>query len=190
MTLSFLYRAFCRVLQLIRLVVRNDTDLAVEVVMLRHEVAVLRRQVHRPMLEPADRAVLAGVARLLPRRQLGRFFVKPATLLRWHRDLVTKHWTYPPSRPGRPGIPTGTTALILRLAKENPTWGYRRIHGELATMGITIAPSSVWAILKRHGIEPSPRRSGPTWAEFLSTQAKGLMACDFFHVDTVLLRRL
>ena len=187
---SFLYRAFCRVLQLIRLVVRNDTDLAVEVVMLRHEVAVLRRQVHRPMLEPADRAVLAGVARLLPRRQLGRFFVKPATLLRWHRDLVTKHWTYPPSRPGRPGIAKGTTALVVRLAEENPGWGYRRVHGEMATVGIAIAPSSVWAILQRHGIEPSPRRSGPTWAEFLSTQAKGLMACDFFHVDTVLLRRL
>ncbi len=158
--------------------------------MLRHEVAVLRRQIHRPMLEPANRAVLAGLARLLPRRRLGHFFVQPATLLRWHRDLVTKHWTYPPSRPGRPGIAKGTTALVIRLAEENPGWGYRRVHGEMATMGITIAPSSVWAILKRHGIEPSPRRSGPTWAGFLSTQAKGLMACDFFHVDTVLLRRL
>ena len=189
-TLSFLYRAFCRVLQLIRLICRGDVDLAVEVVMLRHEVAVLRRQIHRPMLEPADRAVLAGLARLLPCRRLGRFFVQPATLLRWHRDLVAKRWTCPHGRPGRPGIPTGTTALILRLAKENPTWGYRRIHGEMATLGITIAPSSVWAILKRHGIEPSPRRSGPTWAEFLSAQAKGLIACDFFHVDTVLLRRL
>jgi transposase len=158
--------------------------------MLRHEVAVLRRQVHRPALEPADRAVLAGLARLLPRRRLGRFFVRPETLLRWHRDLVAKRWTYPHGRPGRSGIAKGTTALVLRLAKENPQWGYRRIHGELATMGIVIAASSVWAILKRHGIEPSPRRSGPTWAEFLTAQAKGLMACDFFHVDTVLLRRL
>lgn len=190
MTLSFLYRAYCRVLQLIRLVVRNDTDLAVEVVMLRHEVAFLRRQVHRPALEAPDRAVLAALARLLPRRRLGRFFVKPDTMLRWHRDLVAKRWTYPHGRPGRPGIPTGTTALILRLAKENPTWGYRRIHGELTTMGVAIAPSSVWAILQRHGIEPSPHRSGPTWAEFLFAQAKGLMACDFFHVDTVLFRRL
>ena len=143
MTLSFLYRAFRRVLQLIRLVVRNDTDLAVEVVMLRHEVAVLRRQVHRPALEAPDRAVLAALARLLPRRPLGRFFVKPDTLLRWHRDLVAKHWTYPRSRPGRPGVPTGTTALVIRLAKENPDWGYRRIHAEMVTMGITIAPSSV-----------------------------------------------
>ena len=103
--------------------------------MLRHEVAVLRRQVHRPLLEPADRAVLAGLARLLPRRRLGRFFVKPDTLLRWHRDLVAKHWTYPRSRSGRPGIAKGTIALVVRLAKENPCWGYRRIHGEMATMG-------------------------------------------------------
>jgi len=188
--LSFLYRAFCRVLQLIRLIFRSNTEIAIEVVMLRHEVTVLRRQVHRPALEPADRAVLAGLARLLPRHRLGRFFVQPATFLRWHRDLVTKRWTYPHDRPGRPGIAKGTTALILRLAKENPTWGYRRIHGELATMGIVIAPSSVWAILKRHGVEPSPRRSGPSWPQFLVAQAKGLMACDFFHVDTVLLRRL
>ena len=190
MTLSFLYRAFCRVLQLIRLVGRSDTELAIEVVMLRHEVAVLRRQVHRPALEPADRAVLAGLAGLLPRQRLRRFFVQPATLLSWHRDLVANRWTYPHGRPGRPGIAKGTTALILRLAKENPAWGYRRIHGELATMGIVIAASSVWAILKRHGIGPSPWRSGPTWSEFLAAQAKGLMACDFFHVDTVLLRRL
>jgi putative transposase len=189
-TLSFLYRAFCRVLQLIRLICRSETDLAAEVVVLRHEVAVLRRQVHRPPLEPANRAVLAGLARLLPRQHLGRFFVQPATLLRWHRALVAKRWTYPHRRPGRPGIAKGTTALVLRLARENSTWGYRRIQGELATMGIVIAPSSVWAILNRHGVEPSPRRSGPTWAEFLAAQVKGLMACDFFHVDTVLLRRL
>jgi hypothetical protein len=87
-------------------------------------------------------------------------------------------------------VPAGTVALVVRLAKENPTWGYRRIHGELASMGISIAPSSVWAILKRRGIDPAPRRSGPTWAEFLQAQAKGLIACDFFSVDTVLLRPL
>ncbi|MGC8472753.1 MAG: hypothetical protein ACP5PM_10770 [Acidimicrobiales bacterium] len=96
-----------------------------------------------------------------------------------------------PTRPARStGHSDGHTTLALRLAKENPDWGYRRIHGELATMGVVVAPSSVWAILKRHGVEPSPRRSGPTWAEFLAAQARGLMACDFFHVDTVLLRRL
>jgi len=140
MALSFLYRAFCRLLQLIGLTCRGDTYLAIEVVILRHEVTVLRRQVHRPALEPADRAVLAGLARLLPRQWLGRFFVQPETLLRWHRDFVAKRWTYPHVRPGRLRIPEGTTSLVLRLAKENPTWGYRRIHGELTTMGITIAP--------------------------------------------------
>ncbi|MDA8356850.1 MAG: integrase core domain-containing protein [Actinomycetota bacterium] len=158
--------------------------------MLRHEVAVLRRQVQRPALEPADRAVLAGLARLLTRQRLGHLFVQPATLLGWHRDLLSKHWTYPHARPGRSAIPKGTTAVVLRFAKGNPPWGSRRIHGELATMGIVIAPSSVWAILKRHGIDPSPRRSGPTWAEFLAAQAKSLMPCAFFHVDTILLRRL
>jgi putative transposase len=190
MALSFFYRSFCRVLQLIRLTCRKETDLAIEIVMLRHEVAVLRRQVHRPALHPVDRAVLAGLWRLLLRLRQGRFFVQPATLLRWHRDLVAKRWTYPHRRPGRPSLPTGTISLVLLLAAENPAWGYRRIHGELATMGITIARSSVWAILKRHGIDPSPRRSGPTWSQFLHAQAKGLIACDFFSVDTVLLRRL
>ncbi len=189
MALSFLYRAFCRLLQLIRLSCRKEADLAIEIVMLRHEVAVLRRQVHRPALQPVDRAGLAAIRRLFPRSREGRFF-QPATLPRWHRDLVAKRWTYPQRRPDRPSVPLGTTAFVLRLAKENPSWGYRRIHGESATMGIAIAPSSVWAILKRHRIEPSPRRSGPTWAEFLAAQAKGTIACDFFSVDTVWLRRL
>ena len=186
MALSFLYRAFCRVLQLARLTRRTNTDLAIEVVLLRHEVTVLRRQVQRPVLQSADRAVLAALWRLLPRHRRGRFFVQPDTVLRWHRDLVAKRCTYPHQRLGRPGIPAGTAALIVQLTKENPAWGYRRIQGELATMGIALAPSRVWVILKRHGIEPSPRRSGPTWMEFLSAQAKGLIACDFFHVDTVL----
>ena len=158
--------------------------------MLRHEVAVLRRQVHRPALQAADRAMLAGLLRLLPRLRQGRCFVQPATSLRWHRYLVAKRWTYPHDRPGRPAGPPGTTALILQLAKENPAWGYRRIQGELATMGIPIAVSSVWAILKRHGIEPSVRWSGPNLGGVLAPQAKGLIACDFFSVDTVLLRRL
>ena len=117
--------------------------------------------------------MLAGLARLLPRQRLRRFFVQPETLLRWHRDLVARHWAYPHGRPGRPGIAKGTTALVLRLAKENPGWGYRRIQGELATMGIVIVPSSIWAILKRHGVEPSPRRSGPTWAEFPPPKRRG-----------------
>ena len=122
-TLSFLYRAFCRVLQLIRLICRSDTDLAIEVVMLRHEVAVLRRQVHRPALEPTDRAVLAGLVRLLPRQRLGRFCVQRATLLRWHRALVTKRSTYPHGQPGRPGIAKGTTRARRALGEGEPSLG-------------------------------------------------------------------
>ena len=177
-------------LQLVRLSWGEQEDLAIEVVMLRHEVSVLRRQVARPALRPPDRAVLAGLSRMLSSVRRGRFFVQPETLLRWHRDLVRRRWTYPHRRSGRPALPVGTVHLVLRLATENPTWGYRRIHGELATMGVRLAPSSVWAILRRHGIEPTPRRSGPTWAEFLRAQATTMLACDFFTVDTVLLRRL
>jgi len=187
--LSFLYLAFVRVVQLVCLFGRSRNDLAIEIVILRHEVAVLRRQVDRPALRPADRALLAGLSRLLTRARQRGFFVQPATLLRWHRDLIRRRWTYPHRRSGRPTVPAAA-ALVVRLARENPTWGYRRICGELATMGISIAPSSVWAILKRRGIDPAPRRSGPTWAEFLHAQAQGLIAGDFFSVDTVLLRRL
>jgi hypothetical protein len=168
---------------------RDNEELAIEVVMLRYEVALLRRQVARPALRPSDQALLAGLSRLLGRRRLGRFFVQPETLLRWHRDLIRRRWTYP-HRSGRPTVPTGTIAIVLQLARENPTWGYRRIRGELATIGIALAPSSVWAILRRHDIDPSPGRPGPTWSEFLKSQASSMLACDFFTVDTVLLRRL
>jgi len=189
MALSFLYIAFIRVLELLRLRGSDTIDLAIEVVILRHEIAVLRRQVARPTLRAADRALLAGLSGLLSRAKRSRLFVQPETLLRWHRDLVRRRWTYP-HRPGRPSIPVGTVRLVVRLARENPTWGYRRIHGELVGMGIRLAPSSVWAILKRHGIEPSPGHSGLTWTEFLKSQASSMLACDFFTVDTVLLRRL
>ena len=189
MALSFLYLAFLRTIQILRLQRSDDSDLAIEVVMLRHEVAVLRRQVARPALRPSDRALLAGLSRLIPRAKLHRFFVQPDTLLRWHRELVRRKWTYPkPS--GRPKIPTGTVQLVVRLARENPTWGYRRIHGELSVLGIDLAPASVWNILQRHGLDPSPERTGPTWGEFLRAQATTMLACDFFTVDTVLLRRL
>ena len=189
MALSFLYLAFVRILQLFRLSRRDSDELAVEIVVLRHEVAVLRRQVARPVLRPSDRALLAGLSRLLGRRRRGRFFVQPETLLRWHRDLVRRKWTQT-HQPGRQSIPDGTVAIILRLARENPTWGYRRIQGELARMGVALAPSSVWAILRRHNIDPSPMRTGPSWKEFLRSQASSMLACDFFTVDTVLLRQL
>jgi len=126
MALSFLYIAFIRVLELLRLRGNDTADLAIEVVILRHEVAVLRRQVARPTLRPADRALLAALSRLLSRAKRNRFFVQPETLLRWHRDLVCRRWTYP-HRPGRPSIPAGTARPVVRLARENPTWGYRQI---------------------------------------------------------------
>ena len=189
MALSFLYLAFVKILELIHLRNSDCDDLAIEVVVLRHEVAVLRRQVTRPMLRPPDRAFIAGLSRLMNRRRRGRFFLQPETLLRWHRDLVRRRWTQR-HRPGRPSIPAGTVAIICRLAHENRTWGYRRIHGELARMGVVLAPSSVWAILRRNNIDPSPLRSGPTWAEFLRSQASSMLACDFFTFDTALLKRL
>lgn len=153
MALSFLYLAFLRTIQILRLQRSNDSDLAIEVVVLRHEVAVLRRQVARPALQPSDRALLAGLSRLIPRAKRTRFFVQPDTLLRWHRELIRRKWTYPkPS--GRPRIPAGTVQVVVRLARENPTWGYRRIHGELSVLGIDLAPASVWNLLQRHGLDP------------------------------------
>jgi putative transposase len=187
--LSLLYLAFLRTIQILFLRRSGDSDLAIEVVVLRHEVAILRRQVARPALPPSDRALLAGLSQLISRTKHHRFFVQPDTLLRWHRELVRRKWTYPkPS--GRPRIPAGTVQVVIRLARENSTWGYRRIHGELCILGIELAPASVWNILQRHGIEPSPQRTDPTWGAFLRAQAMTMLACDFFTVDTVLLRRL
>jgi len=136
----------------------------------RHEVAVLRRQVARPALMSSDRAVLAGLSRLLSVARRGRFFVRPETLLRWHRDLVQRHWAHPHRQPGRPGLPTGTVSVVLRLARENPTWGYRRVHGELATMGVKLAPSCVMPGLLH--TENSPRRTvgGHAWTSPQSAQ--------------------
>ncbi len=189
MALSFLYLAFLRTIQIVFLQRSDDSDLAIEVVVLRHEVAVLRRQVARPALQPKDRALLAGLSRLIPRVKLHRFFVQPDTLLRWHRELIRRKWTYP-KHSGRPRISAGTVQVVVRLARENPTWGYRRIHGELTVLGIGLAPASVWNILERHGLDPSPNRTGPTWGEFLRAEASTMLACDFFTVETVLLRTL
>src|SRR5258706_11383147 len=141
---------------------RGDVTNEVEIVVLRHQVAVLRRQVARPDLEPPDRAILAALSRLLPRPRWATFFVTPATLLRWHRDLVARHWTYPHRRPGRPSVAAEIRALVLRLASENATWGYRRLHAELVGLGYKASASTGWKTLHTPGVDPPPRRNGPT----------------------------
>jgi putative transposase len=182
------YRLVRLVLDLFVLCVRTDRSKDVEILVLRHQLAVLQRQHGQPRFEPDDRAILTALARSLGRNRWSIFMVKPDTILRWHRRLVANHWTYP-HRPGRPSTAVDTRRTIQRLARENPTWGYRRIHGELARLGITIAASTVWATLKRARIDPAPGRSSESWTTFLRAQASGILACDFFCVDTVLLRR-
>src|SRR6266508_1848322 len=137
MTLRLLYLLFCQVVSWLALLARSTATKDAELLMLRHEVTVLRRQVTRPRVDWADRAVLAGLARLLPRPAWRGLLVQPATLLRWHRDLVRRRWTYPHQR-GRPRVAAELRGLVLRLGRENPTWGYRRIHGELCRLGCRI----------------------------------------------------
>jgi transposase len=163
---------------------------AVEIAVLRHQLAVLRRQVPRPRYRPADRMVLAVLAKLLPRERWAVFLVTPATLLRWHRELVAQRWTYRSSGRDRRGLDEQVVALVVRLARENPRWGYLRIVGECRNLGVRVSATSVRRILRRHGLGPAPRRGGPSWTQFLRAQAGGLLATDFFTVETVGLTRL
>ncbi|MFC0430861.1 hypothetical protein [Kutzneria buriramensis] len=180
MVLRLLYLMLCRLASWIALLAISDVDKNIEILVLRHENAVLRRSTPRPPRTWADRALLAALTRLLSKTRRSHLPVTPATLLRWHRDLVARRWTQP-RRAGRPAV---------RLAHENTNWAYRGIHGELHRLGCAAAPSTVWEILKKAGIDPAPRRSGPTWREFLRAQAAGIVALDFFHCDTITTARL
>ena len=171
---------------------RGDRAKDAGLLVLRHENAVLRRTAGQVRYEPADQTWFAALAQFVPRRRwAGVFPVTPATLLAWHRRLVARRYdTSTRRRPGRPPTVRSIARIAVRLARENPLWGYRRIHGELTKLGATVAPPAVYEILRAAGIDPAPRRSGPTWRQFLRAQAAGILAAGFFHADTVLLTRL
>ena len=192
MLIKIAYLLVRRILGLAALLFRRDMAKDAELLVLRHENAVLRRQVGRLRYEPADRVWFAALARLIPRRRWTDIFpVTPATLLTWHRKLAASRYdTSNRRKPGRPPAVPGVARLVVRLAKENPLWGYRRIHGELTKLGVTVAPSTVWKILHAAGIDPAPRRTGPSWRQFLHAQAAGILAVDFLHADTMLMKRL
>ena len=190
--LKIVYALTWRTLGLVVVLFRGDRAIAAEMLVLRHENAVLRRQAGRVRYEPADRAWFAALARIVSRRRWAEVFpVTPATLLAWHRKLAAKKYDTGGRRsPGRRPATPGIKRLVLRLARENPLWGHRRIQGELVKLGIAVAPSTVWEILHVAGIDLAPRRSGPSWRQFLHTQAAGILAAGFLHVDIVLCKRL
>ena len=191
MLLRFAYLAVTNTFALLRLLPVSDRDKNAEILALRHQITVLERQLGtaRPRFSAADRAFLAALLHRLPRDVFGRFrlLIRPDTVLRWHRDLLARRHAAG-SRPGRPGRPRTVRSvrlLVLRLARENPCWGYRRIHGELLVLGIRTAASTVWEILHDAGIDPAPERATATWASFLRSQAGALLACDFFETVTI-----
>lgn len=191
MLLSAVYALACLLLNLVPLGCRTSAARDIELLALRHEVRVLRRTT-RPARRPGDRLLLAGLSRFLPRAAWHVFPVRPETLRRWHRELVRRKWAAFGRRrgPGRPPLPTDVRELIVRLAIENPGWGYRRIRGELLKLGHDVSASAIRTTLRRRRVPPAPRRGGLAWPAFLRAQARGALACDFFAVETVRLRVL
>jgi putative transposase len=187
---SFVYLVACRLFALVVLCFRSSGSKELEIVVLRHELSILRRQAKRPQLRETDRVLLAALSRVLPRRSWSVFVVSPRTLLRWHERLVARRWTYPCARIGRPPVGNEVEELVVRFARENPSWGYKRIVGELAGLGVVVSASSVRAILIRHGLLPAPERDSLSWRRFLRQQAASMLACDFLTVETVLLTRV
>ena len=191
MPLRLAYLGVTNAFALLRLLPMSDRDKDTEILALRHQITVLERQPSnvRPRFSAGDRAFLAALLHRLPAATLRRLrlLVRPETVLRWHRDLLARHHAIKsrPKRPGRPRTIRSIRLLALRLARENPTWGYRRIHGELLVLGIKVAASTVWQILKDAGIDPAPERTSTTWPAFLRSQAEALLACDFFETRTV-----
>jgi len=190
LVVSLVYALFCRLFELVVLLARGERSKELEILVLRHELSILRRQVNRPRFTSDDRLLLTALSRVLPRRSWGVFLVRPETLLRWHRRLVACHWTYPHRRPGRPPIDGEVRELVMRLARENSSWGYVRIVGELRKLGIDVSATLVRNILRSAGIPPAPQRGQLGWRSFLRQHGAKMLACDFLSVDTVLLRRL
>jgi putative transposase len=187
---SFAYLAVRNLFALVWLLARPCRSKELEILVLRHELAMLRRQARQPKLTRADRALLAALSRSLQRVAWAGFPVKPETLLRWHRQLVARRWTYTHRAPGRPPLESSLRALIRRLGHENPHWGYRRIAGELKGLGISVSATSVRKVLLEEGLQPAPQRSHSSWRAFLRAQAASMLACDFFTVETAFLQRI
>jgi putative transposase len=186
---SLCYLVFRCVLQLSLLRPRSEAFKELEIVVLRHELSVLRRQTRRPQLTATDRVFLTAASRVLPRSSWRSFLVTPTTLLGWHRRLVARRWTYT-ARRGRPPIGGDVHALVLRLARENPRWGYQRIVGELRRLGVSVSATTVRKLLRQARLGPAAERSSLSWRAFLRAQAASLLAVDFFTVETVSLQRL
>jgi putative transposase len=187
---SFAYFAVRNLFALVWLLARPRRSKELEILVLRHELAMLRREARQSKLTRADRGLLAALSRSLPRVAWASFPVKPATLLRWHRQLVARRWTYAQRAPGRPPLESSLRTLILRLGHENPHWGYKRMVGELKGLGISVSATSVRKVLLEGGLQPAPERSHSSWRAFLRAQAASMLACDFLTVETAFLQRI